>query len=98
MNRIVAALAAGMAVAALPGLAAPPRFPPVIVHIDAVGDRCLVTAEGQPIDPAKPLPPAMRQQMLARGVRLTFADPRPPFFCISGVIFPFQAAGIDVRT
>ena len=96
MSRIVVALA----LAALPtaGHAVSPRLPPVIVHIaDAPNNQCLVTADGQPIAIKTPPPPAIRQQMLARGVRLTFAEPKPDFYCISNVIFPLQREGIDIR-
>ncbi len=72
--------------------------PPVIVHIaDAPDNQCLVTADGQPIAINKPPPPPLALQMRSRGVRLTYADPKPDFHCISGVIFPLQAAGIDIR-
>jgi hypothetical protein len=77
---------------------APPRIPPVIVHIDAApGDQCYITADGQPFSINKPLPVPLWQQMRARGVRLTYAEPKPDFHCISGVVFPLQAAGIDIR-
>jgi hypothetical protein len=79
-------------------MAAPPRLPPVIVHIeDAPGNQCLITADGQPFAINTPPPAPLKQQMLARGVRLTYADPKPDFHCISGVIFPLQAEGIDIR-
>lgn len=94
----IVALMAPAAVAAAPRPAAPPRLPPVTVYIaDAPGDRCIVTADGQPIGIDKPPPLAIRQQMLARGARLVFAEPRPDFRCISGAIFPLQREGIDVR-
>jgi hypothetical protein len=81
----------------VPAPGAPPRIPPVTVHIDAVGDQCIFTADGQPFDPAKPLPLPLRQQMLGRGVRLTYADPKPDFHCISGAVFPLQSEGVDIR-
>src|SRR3954471_13943352 len=80
----------------LPG--APARLPTVIVHIaDAPDNQCVITADGQPIAINAPPPPPLKQQMLARGVRLTYAEPKPDFHCISGVIFPLQAEGIDIR-
>jgi hypothetical protein len=82
----------------VPAHAAPSPVPPVTVHIaDAPDNQCIVTADGQPIAINKPPSPPLKQQMLARGVRLTYADPKPDFHCISGVIFPLQAEGIDIR-
>ena len=78
--------------------AAPGALPPVTVHIaNAPGNQCSITASGQRIAINQPPPPPLRQQMLARGVRLTYADPKPDFHCISGVIFPLQQEGIDIR-
>ena len=77
---------------------APVPMPPVIVHIaDAPDNQSIVTADGQPIAINKPPPPPLKLQMRSRGVRLTYADPKPDFHCVSGVIFPLQAEGIDIR-
>ena len=101
MNRLVTALSAVLVVAvpiATPGAASPAGLPPVIVKFaPAIDDQCLVTAEGQPISANRPIPPALKNQMLARGVRLRFDLPKPPYQCIAGVIFTLQGAGIDVR-
>jgi hypothetical protein len=96
MSGIVAVLAIAITVPAAQG--APPKLPPVVVHIsDGPDNQCLITADGQVIPIDKPPPLAIRQQMLARGVRLSFAQPKPDFRCISGAIFPLQREGIDVR-
>jgi hypothetical protein len=98
MRRQAASMIAAVAIlSCAPAFAASPGIPPVTVHIDAVGDQCIFTADGQPFDPAKPLPLPLRQQMLGRGVRLTYADPKPDFHCISGAVFPLQAEGVDIR-
>ena len=99
MKRNAAWLAATLANLPLsPVIGAPPPLPPVIIHIgDAPGNQCTITADGLPIAVNTPPPPPLKQQMLARGVRLTYAEPKPDFHCISGVIFPLQAEGIDIR-
>jgi hypothetical protein len=98
MRRSSAWLIAALAILPFaPLCGAPPRLPPVVVHIDtAPNDQCFITADGLAISIYKPLPPALRQQMLARGVRLTYAIPKPDFHCISGVVFPLQSEGIDI--
>jgi hypothetical protein len=92
---LIAALAT-LPVAPLNG--APGGPPPVIVHIaDTPDNQCFITADGEPIAINTPPPPPLKLQMRSRGVRLTYADPKPDFHCISGVIFPLQAEGIDIR-
>ncbi len=99
MKRSAAWLTAILAILPLTRIdGAPAALPPVTVHIaDAPGDQCLITADGQPVAINQPPPPPLKQQMLARGVRLTYAEPKPDFHCISGVIFPLQAEGIQIR-
>jgi hypothetical protein len=99
MRRSSAWLIAALALLPLAPLqGAPAGPPPVIVHIeDAPGDQCFVTADGEPMAINKPPPPPLKLQMRSRGVRLAYADPKPDFHCISGVIFPLQAEGIDIH-
>jgi hypothetical protein len=101
MNRLVTALSAVLVATTLiatPGGAVPARLPPVLVEFGpAIDDQCLITAEGQPISASRTIPPALKNLMLARGVRLRFAVPKPPYQCIAALIFPLQGAGVDVR-
>ena len=98
MRRSAACLIAALVIL-LPGPLNAAGPPPVIVHIaDTPDNQCVITADGEPIAINTPPPPPLKLQMRSRGVRLTYADPKPDFHCISGVIVPLQAEGIDIRT
>jgi hypothetical protein len=89
-------------IAAAATLSCPPvlgttlRSPPVSVHIDAIGDHCIYTADGQPFDPARPLRLPLRQQMRGHGVRLTYANPNTPYRCIRDTVSSLLRQGIAV--